>query len=258
MNLLLTVFGGLVLTVALFGIARGIRLSVYWAAVIAAGVPSISYLVYASQVWPGLDVVTLHVIAYPTVAMLLFQIFSKQSENPGKMHWAPKLLVAFFVFLTILFAGFVHVASHGLPPAMAAYLLPNAANNRVHTGFAGVVAHSPEAAKVISHHMNMEHKLDRLGWRINITGLDTLVVGGEHSVRIDVRDKAELPVGDVRVMLGLGRPGQASHRIVALAEAEAGSYRAELGLEDAGQWLAVITLERGGERIVLEHVLGKE
>lgn len=258
MNLLLTVFGGLVLTVALFGMARGLRLSVYWAALIAAGVPSISYLVYASQVWPGLDVVTLHVIAYPTVGMLLYQIFSTRSENPGKMHWAPKLLVAFFVFLTILFSGFVHVASHGLPPAMAAYLLPNAANNTVHTGFAGVVSHTPEAAKVIGYYMNMEHKLDRLGWQVHITGLDTLVVGVEDTVRVDVRDKAGEPVGDVRVMLGLGRPGQASHRVLAMAEVEAGSYRADLGLEQDGQWLAMITLERDGERVVLEHVLGKE
>ena len=258
MNLLLTVFGGLVLTVVLFGIARGLRLSVYWAAVLGAGVPSLAYLVYASTVWPGLDVVTLHVIAYPTVALLLYQMYGKRPAGDSKMHWAPKLLVAFFVFITVLLGGFVHIASEGLPPALAAYLLPGAATHRVHTGFSGVVGHSPQAAKVIGHRQLMEHKLDQLGWRVEVAGLDALVPGREGAVRVDIRDRGGRPVGDARVNLELGRPGQPPQSSHALRESEPGSYRASLALDDGGAWLATLMLGDADERIVLEHVLGGE
>lgn len=258
MTLLLTVFGGLVLTVALFALARAFRLSAYWAALLGAGVPSLAYLSYASMVWPGLDVVTLHVIAYPTVALLLYQMYGRKSAGSGRMHWAPKLLVAFFVLITVLFGGFVHIASEGLPPSLATYLLPGAATHKVHTGFAGVVAHSPRAAKVIGHRQLMEHKLDRLGWHVEVAGLDALAPGREGAVRVEIRDRDRRPVSDARVNLELGRPGQPPQSSHALRETETGSYRASLALDDGGAWLATLTLGDADEHIVLEHVLGKE
>lgn len=257
MNLLLSVFGGLLLTAVLFAAARALRLSVYWAAVIGAGTPTIAYVVHATRAWPGLDVVTLHVIAYPTLALLLFQMYAKRPERPGRMHWAPKLLVAFFVAITLLFAGFVHIASNGLPPALAAKLLPGADTQRVHTGFAGVVAHSPQAAKVIGHRRMMEHKLDRLGWHVEVSGLDRLSPEHEQLTRVDIRDPSGAPVGDVRVTLDLGRPGQAPVMTQPLREERPGSYQARLMLAGAGAWLARLTLEGGGERIELEHALGE-
>ena len=257
MNLLLSVFGGLLLTAVLFVTARGLRLSVYWAAVIGAGTPTIAYLVHATRVWPGLDVVTLHVIAYPTLALLLFQIYAKRLERTERMHWAPKLLVVFFVAITLLFAGFVHIASNGLPPALAAKFLPGADAQRVYTGFAGVVAHSPTAAKVIGHRRMMEHRLDQLGWRVEVSGLDRLSPLREALTRVDILDRTGSPVGNVRVTLDLGRPGQAPLTTQALREEQPGSYQARLTLAGAGAWLARLTLEGGGERIELEHALGE-
>jgi hypothetical protein len=156
LNLLITIFGGMLLTVLLYGGGRALRLSNFWAAVLACALPSFAYVAHAVAVWPGLDVVTIHVVAYPTVAVLLYQLYGSRAGHELNVHWAPKLMIIFFVLITVIFGGFVYIAGQGLPPALARLILPGAKDKNIHTGFAGVVAHGEDAAKGIGHHLGME------------------------------------------------------------------------------------------------------
>lgn len=258
MSLLITIFGGMLLTVLLYTAGRRLGLSNFWAAVVAAGVPSMAYLAYAAVVWPGLDVVTMHVVAYPTVAVMIYLLYGEKGTREGRMHWAPKLLVVFFVAITILFAGFVYLARQGLPSAWAAWLLPDTGGGKVHTGFAGVVAHGEDAAKSIAHHRNMEAKLERLGWRVEVVGLDALRPDHANEVRVLVRDTQGAMVPGIQVNLALGRPGQPAEEVIPLEAAGEAGYRALTGLPGEGAWLAAIGLESQGERVELQRVVGGE
>lgn len=258
MSLLITIFGGMLLTVLLYAAGRGMRLSNFWSAVAAAGVPTFVYMGYASLTGPGLDTITMHVIAYPTVALLLFLLYGEKASHEGRGHWVPRLMVGFFVAITILYGGFVYVAKQGLPPGLAALVLPNAANGRVHTGFAGVVAHGEDAAKSIAQHRNMEEKLARLGWHVEVVGLDALRSGHANEVRVMVRDKEGVLVPGVKVDLALGRPGQKASETVALEAAGEAGYRRLTGLPGDGAWLAVISLESQGDRVELQRIVGGE
>jgi hypothetical protein len=258
MSLLLTIFGGMLLTVLLYALGRGLRLSNFWSAVAAAGVPSFIYLAYALVSRPGLDTITMHVIAYPTVAVMLFLLYGEKNSSAGAGHWAPRLLIGFFAAITVLYGGFVYVAKQGLPPGLAALLLPNAADNRVHTGFAGVVAHGEEAAKSITQHRNMEEKLARLGWRVEVVGLDALRPDHANEVRVLVRDGQGALVPGIRAQLALGRPGQPPQEVILLESAGEAGYRALTALPGEGTWLAAIGLESQGERVELQRVVGGE
>jgi nitrogen fixation protein FixH len=258
MNLLISIFGGMLLTVILYGLGRKARLSNFWAAVTAAALPSIAYMFYAVRVWPGLDAVTMHLVAYPTVAILLQQLYSGKSGEYQGVHWAPKLMIVFFVFLTLIFGGFVYIAGNGLPPALASLLLPGAQGKNVHTGFSGVVAHGEEAAKGIGHHLRMESKLAKLGWQVEVVGLDQLKPGVVNPVRLMIQDAKGTPVRGVSVSLGLGRPGQSVQQTLTLKESGIGDYRVEAELPERGEWLSILTLEYRGERIALERRLGGE
>lgn len=258
MSLFLTIFGGMLLTVVLYAAARVLRLSNFWAAVLACGAPVFAYLAYAITIWPGLDVVTLHVIAYPTVAVLLFQLYGEKAGRQQGVHWAPKLMVAFFVVITVVFGAFVYIAGQGLPPALASLLLPNAKNKNIHTGFAGVVAHGEDAAKGIGHRLQMDDKLTRLGWHLEVVGLDALRPGRRDPVEVRIIEADGTGVDQVDVALALGRPGQKPSERWPLAPAGGGRYRAEAGLPEGGAWLATLTLEARGERVVLDRILGGE
>lgn len=258
MSLLITIFGGMMLTIAIYALGRAVRLSNFWSAVVATGIPTLAYLAYAVLTGPGLDAITMHVVAYPTVAVMLYLLYGeKASRGPGT-HWAPRLLIGFFVAITVLFGGFVYVARQGLPPEVAALLLPNAARNRVHTGFAGVVAHGEEAAKSIAQHRNMEEKLARLGWHVEVVGLDTLRPDHANEVQVLIRDGKGVQVPGVRVQLALGRPGQKAQDVVELEPSAGSGYRGLAVLPGDGAWLAAITLEGRGERVELQRIVGGE
>jgi hypothetical protein len=258
MNLFVSIFGGMLLTVIVFGLARSFKLSTFWAAVVAAALPSFAYMAYSVANWPGLDVLTMHIVAYPTVALLLFQIGGAKDAPYQKIHWAPKLMIGFFVIITVILGGFVYIAGKGVPASVAQWLLPNIAGKTVYTGFAGVVAHGDEASKSIAHHRNMESKLAKLGWNVEVIGLDALRPGYSGDVRVVVNNQQGQPVTDVRVSLGIGRPGQIAQTRFDFPLANDGSYRAQVLLPASGEWLAALALESGRERIVFEHTLGSE
>ena len=256
MNLFVSIFGGMLLTAMVFGAVRSIKLSNFWAAVIAAALPSFAYMAYSAMNWPGLDVLTMHVVAFPTVAMLLYQIGGAKDAPYQKIHWAPKLLIGFFVLITVILGGFVYIAGNGVPPVVAQWLLPNIEGKTVHTGFAGVVSHGEEASKTIAHHRSMQTKLARLGWNVEVKGLDALRTNQAGEVSVMLTDNQSQPIEAVAVSLGLGRPGQPAQSQFKLIPAGGGRYLTQVKLESGGEWLAVLSLEYAGEHLVIDHEIG--
>jgi len=257
MNLFITIFGGMLLTALLYGAARLIKLSNFWAAVVAAGLPSAAYLLYAFSHWAGLDVVTMHVVAYPTVSLLFYMLYESKPGRDLHVHWVPQLLIGFFVVLTVVLGGFVYIAGHGLPPALAERLLPNAKGKILHTGFAGVVEHGEDAAKSIAHQRNIEARLAKLGWNVEVAGLDAL--GRKHSNEVSVllRKSDGSGVGGQHLRFALSRPGQAAPAGQPMREVGSGDYRVSSVLPAAGVWLATISFTAEGKNIVLEHAVGQ-
>lgn len=256
MNLLISLFGGMLVTALLYGLGRVLKLSNFWAAVASAGVVSFVYLVYVVGSRPGLDVVTLHLVAYPTVSVLFYQLYGEKAQFDASMHWAPKLMVGFFAVLTVLYGGFVHVASHGLPPALAGWLLPNAKERPVYTGFAGVVEHGQDAAKGVAQHLKMEGRLAKLGWRLEISGLSDVEAGRPLPVSVRVMDRSGRGVDGVDIHLSLSRPGQTPSAPVRLEGDGESGYHAILSPLKAGSWVAYLRLEAAQARpITLEHSL---
>lgn len=254
MSLLVSIFGGMLLTAVLFYLGRLARLSSFWAAVAAAALPTFAYLIYAIGQAPGLDVVTMHVIAYPTVAVLLAILNGDKVKRGPTLHWAPKILIGFFLIVVTVLASFVYIAGQGLPPALARLLLPATAGKTIHTGFAGVVEHQQEAAKGIGHHLGMENKLARLGWRVEIDGLSGLRAGAPAQVSVTIKDRSGTPVEAVAVDLALTRPGQAGVVELPLIGGN-GGYHGNLAGLDSGVWVAVLRLNQDKNPIVLEHSL---
>lgn len=255
MSLLISIFGGMLLTAVLYFVGRRGRLSNYWAAVIAAAIPTLAYLGYVIGHPVGLDTVTMHIIAYPTVAVLLSLPNNGKAKAGVAMHWAPKLLIAFFLFLMVVMASFVYIAGKGLPPAITQLVLPDAKGKNIHTGFAGVVEHKQDAAKGIGQHLKMEHRLAELGWQVEVIGLAGLPANQPAPLLVRILDTEGKPVGSVAVALEFGRPGQKAGQRVDLSGSPDGYHGVLAGL-DSGTWVAILHLNQGAEKpVALEHAL---
>lgn len=245
-NVTETLFGGLLLATALFFAARKLGLSGFWAGILSGTLPFLLYVAYSSQHWAGGDVLTIHFAVFLAAAGLLMVFGSMQDKKQG-MHWAPKIIVAFFIALVLLNAVLLSISSRGLPDTFASWFLPNPNNQKVHTVFPGVVPH--DRNKSYQPHLERLERQQNLGWAID--GWDSLkkIKAGQSSlVTIRIFDKQKQPIQGAAMVLGMWRMADSmDDRQIVFKETEAGVYQATINLPDEGRWFAELNIERGDD-----------
>lgn len=250
-----TLFGGLAVVGAVYYLLRAFRVSNYWAAVIAAGLPIAAYIVYTAGRWPGGDQLAMHLAAYIAAATGLALIGTRSTGATRRLHWAPRALIAFFVVLFFINAALMSIASHGLPPSIARFFLPGERAGATHTAFPGVVAHSQNAAKTVSAELKQRERLAALGWRLRLDGFNGWQAGRAQQLRLTIESATALP-SDLAATLELRQSGQprsvTSARFIALG---GGHFAANVMAPAAGSWNAAIEINGGGERLRFEHAL---
>ena len=240
-----TLFGGLAAVLILFLVTG--RLPNLVRALLAAGLPLLGYFLFIIGRWPGLDVVAIHVAVFCGAALVMLMISRIKGKSGGRLHWAPKALIVFFVLLSLLMAGFLYVSTQGLPPWLAAWVLPGADKSEVRTGFSGVLEHGQEAAKTINSQLNEQYRRDRLGWDVAVQGLRNPSMG-DNLVTVEVGDADDRPLIGLTAVLHVRRPGEVGEGEASMMrETVAGTYEARLSLPARGLWLVSLGLARGQE-----------
>lgn len=243
MNTLITLFGGLGAVLVLYAIGGFIRdVPPMLRAVLAGVIPLLAYFGLILGNWPGLDVVAMHISVFMAAALVMHAL--SQFRRRGKrMHWAPKLLIAFFSGLVVFNAGLLYVANSGLPEPIGRWWMGG--DGKVYSGFSGVVAHDQAAAKAVSSELSESHRESMVGWQVET---DAQATGGVLQVVVRVRDRTGLPVNGVRGDIQLTRLGAATPAArLALAASDAGVYQSALALPATGRWLLDTRLYLGDE-----------
>ncbi|MEW6133889.1 MAG: FixH family protein [Pseudomonadota bacterium] len=236
----LTLFGGLAAVMLLYAGARALRMPAELAGLVAAGIPLFAYIATLFGAWPGLDVVAIHVAVF-IIAAFVLAVFSRLRARQARMHWAPKALIAFFLVLIVMNAGFLYVSTKGLPPALAGLLLPGGGNRALHTGFAGTTRHGEEAARAVGADLSRRHRNEALGWQVRVEGLRMPSVG-QNAVTVFADDGNGRPLANLAGEWRIGRPG-AEQIAVPLKATVAGQYEARLDFSAAGLWLVELQLD---------------
>lgn len=260
MNLLVTLFGGVVLVGLIYSLLRAAGLPNYWRGVVSGIVPLVAFAVYASGHWSGLDVLAIHTAVYLSTATILTMIGARQEPAAGtrraRLHWAPKAFIGFFVLLFLLDGAFLYISTQGLPPSVAKWLMPNAGNEELHTAFPGVVPHGQEAAKEIASELAARNRELRLGWRVEVAGLDLLARDGAAQISVRAHGRDDAAIGDARVTLDLVRPAQAASDLTVVLESSVpGQYQAWAKVPEVGRWIAVVRVVHGTEEYQTEQQL---
>lgn len=237
-----TLFGGLILAAALFFASRRLGLPNFWAGVLSGLLPFLLYIIYASQHWAGGDVLAIHFAVYLANAGVL-SVFGSLQQKKQSMHWAPRIIIGFFIFLVILNAVLLSIASRGLPNGIASFILPNPDKQKVHTAFPGTVPHDKN--KSYQGHLARVEQQRELGWQAALQGIEGLQSKQPALISLLLLDKEGLPVQAAEVKLGLWRVANSrDDQSLHLKETEPGLYQGELTLPDAGRWLAEIVIQK--------------
>jgi nitrogen fixation protein FixH len=251
---LLTLFGGLALVLVLFALAGRARLPAALRALLAVLPPLLAYLLYAAWRWPGLDVVAIHVAVFLSAGLALVMLSRRGKSQQS--HWAPRLFVAFMLALVMLNAGFMYIATHGLPPALAARLLPGADKHPVNTAFSGVVGHGQDAAKAQSSTLSRDHRQALQGWRVEVNWPADPIAGAALSLSVRLAQADGTPLDRARVEMRIARPGAARAQVSSeLTPQSGGGYAGELRFPAPGRWNVELEARHGEGSHQLTHEL---
>lgn len=245
-----TLFGGLIAVVILFFVARTLRLSIFWSSFAAAMLPLAVYLFISLGAIPEGDILAIHFVLYIITAVVLGVYASIQKVN--RMHWAPRLITGFFVFLVIFNAALLSISSHGLPIWLGNILLPNPQQQTLHTAFPGLIPH--DRNKLYEPHLQELEAQKALGWQVSLQGLDQLRHDVASNIVLIVRDKNNAPLQADKATLSLLRMANSldDHRI-SLEQVEPGRYQTKLNLPDAGRWIVELEITRGADHFLMQE-----
>ena len=254
--MLFTLFGGAIAIVLLYFALGMTPLSHYWRVVIPAGLAFTGYLAYALVAWPGLDVLAMHVAIYVIIAVILALTGARQGATPRKFQWIPMLFVVFFGVLSALYAGFIYLASHGLPDNIARRVLPRGGEGETHTAFPGVVPHDAEAAKGIAAHLKQQYRQSRLGWQIEVQGLRELQQGTPGTVTVRVLDRSGAALPNAKVAVALLRPArELPVKLIEAAPGEPGNFVARVVIDEPGEWVVALRVTQDREVFEIQERL---
>jgi nitrogen fixation protein FixH len=249
-----TLFGGAALIAILYFLLRFAGISNYWRGIISGALPTLTMMFYSLNHWPGADVVALHLAMYvATATVLTLTGGSRREGQPLQFHWIPMVFVSFFLVLAVLMAIFVNIAISGVPPSVAQWFLPNVANKKVHTAFSGEVPHDEAAAKAVSQYLNKSEQERRLGWRMEVSGLDQIKPSKPAEIQVSATDRQQKPLegATVRLIVKHLAEGPEDHSAgisTGLMPVAPGRYHAQINLKQSGLWLAVLQVERGADK----------
>lgn len=250
-----TLFGGLLAIVLLYFVGRRLKLSNYWSALLSGAIPLLSYVVYSLTHGVEGDVLAIHMAVFMATAGVLGVFGGLQRNSQQKMHWAPKLLIAFFALLVVFNAALLSISMHGLPDSVFGTFLPKPDKPvTVHTGFPGAVPH--DRNKLYEPHLQRIEQQRNLGWKLTFTGLDALKKNVPSEVVLKVSDKDGQPLGDAKIFLSLWRmANSADDRRLQLVDQGQGKYATRLELASAGKWIAEIFIERGQDSYLMQQAV---
>ncbi len=218
------------------------------------------YLPLALLFWPGADVLAMNITVFFMVAYLLGMLFShrerlKKQDDPelqGKwFHWAPAIIVSFFVVILIVDAVFVTLSKEGLPGGLQDLILPERMqSNQVETRFPGVVHnnyHKKEAK--YNQYLRQLDLLEQRGWQVHKGWLHKTPTANEVGVfQLVIKDAAGVPISGLEAGgLFMRAADSRQDKVFSMHETTTGIYQAELRLPDPGLWQVNINFTHAGE-----------
>lgn len=260
-NLALTLATGVVISFALFFLFyKGLRKSGKLASLLTILIVQVVFIPLSVFNWAGLDVFAIHFAFFTMTAYGLGIITSTRdarlsrddNAKQGWFHWAPALIVGFFLILVMVDSTIITLAGKGASSDFISQFLPEprreSASN-VTSAFPGTVSHDFHKKYDLYNNYVDQLKTQReRGWKISDGWVAKPQYGKPELFRIYVQDKNAQAVSGAKVEVSFLRPSNKGlDQSFALPEAEAGYYGLALELPAPGLWTVVISVTRGDE-----------
>jgi nitrogen fixation protein FixH len=243
--MLLTLGGGVAAEVLLFAVLRRLaRLEAKTAAVVIAMAVLLFYVPWAILTWPGGDVFAIHLAIFLTVAYVLGVVGGARGRG---WHWAPALIVGFFVFVVATNVVFLGVAERGISGVFSE-LLPAPSGGRVaDSRFPGTVSHDfQEKEAQYNAYLEQVAAQQARGWQVQ-KGWERAPRAGAPAVfLVQLRDREGVGLEGASVTGRFLRTSNSEADFdFRMQDVGGGRYRLETRMPQPGLWQLVLRVRRG-------------
>lgn len=245
--LLAGVGGGALAEVAVFWLLRRLFGLNSKAAAMAVGLLAILiYVPWAILTWPGADIFAIHLAIYLTVAYALGVIGGRVGRG---WHWAPALIVGFFVVVIVTNVVFLGVAEQGITGLFARMLPEPKGGDVVDSRFPGTVSHDyQEKESQYNAYLRQVEVQNARGWQVRKGWLYKPVAGQPATFVVVVGDRDGASVTGAALTGRFLRTSSSRDDFdFSMSELAPGEYRAELTMPLQGLWQLVLQIRRGEE-----------
>ncbi|MCP5424118.1 MAG: FixH family protein [Gammaproteobacteria bacterium] len=254
-NLLISLAIGVVLiVVGNLSLARWNHLGVVRSAMLVALVVVGGYLLLALRQPPGIDVLAIHLAIYLLTSygcglFLNQRAVSKEQGATRRWHWAPALIVGFFLVLVAVDTVFIVLAERGLSPDLSMDMHMEKNRKPVTSAFPGVVSHDfHKQEELFNVYLDQFHRQQKRGWQIQKGWLYRPVLGQVATFQVIARTQAGQRIAGAVVDGKFLRPADSRlDTAFTLHESEPGVYLGDLRLPAAGRWDLVLEVRKDGE-----------
>ena len=252
MDVLLSIPIGIAVQLVMFVLLRRVFKLYAKAAALMVGLSVLAiYIPYAILAWPGADVVAMNVAIFLVTAYALGLIFGHREarlDDVRGFHWAPTLIVAFFVVLVLFDSVLVVVATKGLPEPIARRLLPQTDNAReISSAFPGVVDNDFQKKEALYNaYLEQVRRQHERGWVVRKGWLEVAHAGQAAKFQVMVHDRNGNAVAGAEVQGGFLRSADTRlDQRFTLVETAPGVYQHDVVLPLPGVWKLVLEIRRG-------------
>ena len=250
-TLLVTLPLGLLLELGLFLLLKLLlRMDGRQAAIIAAVTALGAYLALVLPLaTPGADEIAIHVALYGIAGYILAIVSHRRAAPDSRgWHWAPAVIVGFFLFVVSVDAVFVTVATNGLPEFARDWILPEKeGRGEVQTSFPGLLQ---------EHYYQREHEYNEFlrqfesqkarGWKVRKGWLsDHPRAGRPELFRLAIEEREGRPVSGAEIVGLFERTSSSAlDQEFTMAEIGPGLYQTNLTLPEPGEWRVKIIIRK--------------
>jgi len=244
-TLLLGIGVGVIAEIALFLLLhRVFRLDGKAAATAVALVALLVYVPWAILTWPGADIFAIHLAIYLTVAYALGMIGGRVGRH---WHWAPALIVGFFVVVIATNVVFLGVAEQGITGLFSELLPKPRSSEVVDSRFPGTVSHDyQEKEALYNDYLRQVERQEARGWQVRKGWQHAPVAGQPATFVVAVSDREGRAVSGASVDGRFLRTSNSRDDFgFAMDEVASGEYRVTLAMPLHGLWNLVLQIRRG-------------
>ncbi len=259
-NLVITLGAGTAALALLFAlIYRFTRLKAYSTSAVVVAIMLFLFIPYSILAWQGADVFAIHLALYVIVPYGLGIVFTQKEaevENGGKakigrLHWAPMVLVGFFIIVASAQAILITLAQNGMPQQLIGTILPEPENRAEHvtSAFPGTVAGMESRKQALAVHRVSELQAQReKGWQVRQGWVERPTEGETAILQVEVRDADGVPIDDATIRgMFMWLADERRDQGFEMQTMGDGLYQAEVALPAPGRWDLRFQIQRDGQ-----------